>query len=96
LKAPAYAGWGDNFVLTSARTAPDRRRLNPKKLLHSKWTATMPRRKEKHFIVTKVIQPEEPETAIELIELEAVYSRRSRILPWREFTNCSQWLQGWQ
>ena len=56
----------------------------------------MPRRKEKHFIVTKVIQPEEPETAIELIELEAVYSRRSRILPWRELTNCSQWLQGWQ
>ena len=34
------------------------RRLNPKKLLLSKWTAATPHKKEKHFIVVKLIQPE--------------------------------------
>ena len=73
----------DNAARTQSQRLSGPRRLNPRKLLLTKWTAVDPRRKEKHFIVTKVIQPEEPETAIELIELEAVYSRRSRILPWR-------------
>ncbi|NLZ79547.1 MAG: TIGR02450 family Trp-rich protein, partial [Gammaproteobacteria bacterium] len=27
-------------------------RINPKKLLHSKWTAVSPVNKEKHFMVT--------------------------------------------
>ena len=34
--------------------------LSPKKLLHTKWTAVAPRNKEKHFLVTKVIEPEPP------------------------------------
>ncbi|MDP2180032.1 TIGR02450 family Trp-rich protein [Methylicorpusculum sp.] len=71
-------------------------RINPRKLLLSKWTAASPRNKEKHFIVTQLIEPEPPEIKIELIELEAVYSRRSVILPWRELTDASQWLQGWK
>ena len=70
--------------------------MTPRKLLHSKWTAAVPVAKEKHFIVTKVIQPEATDTAIHLIELEAVYSCRSRILPWRDLTDCTQWLQGWK
>ena len=37
---------------------PTARRLNPKKLLLSKWTAVTPHDKEKHFIVTGVIEPE--------------------------------------
>lgn len=86
----------DNSVLAKPRRPPDRMRLNPGKLLLSKWTAVDPRRKEKHFIVTKVFQPEAPETAIHLIELEAVYSRRSWILPSRDLTNCTQWLRGWK
>ena len=28
--------------------------INPKKLLHSKWTAVNPQNKEKHFIVAEV------------------------------------------
>lgn len=71
-------------------------RINPKKLLLSKWTAASPRNKEKHFIVTQLIEPEPPDIKIELIELEAVYSRRSVILAWRELTDASQWLQGWK
>ncbi|WP_198927950.1 TIGR02450 family Trp-rich protein, partial [Vibrio crassostreae] len=29
-------------------------RINPKKLLRSKWTAVSPVKKEKHFMVTEV------------------------------------------
>lgn len=75
---------------------PTTRRLNPQKLLLSKWTAATPHDKEKHFIVTGVIQPESPATRIESIELESVYSRRLFSLPWRDLTDGQQWLQGWQ
>ncbi len=70
------------------------RHLNPNKLLLSKWTAVTPQHKEKHFLVCKLIQPE-PTDSIELIELEAVYSKRKQILPWRELTDSVRWLQGW-
>ncbi len=32
--------------------------LNPKKLLLTKWTAVTPIAKQKHFLVSRVIQPE--------------------------------------
>lgn len=72
------------------------RHLNPKKLIRSKWTAASPRNKEKHFIVTKIIPPESQDLPFDLIELEAVYSGRSFVLPWRELTNTQDWLQGWR
>ena len=72
------------------------RRLNPKKLLLSKWAAVTPHDQEKHFIVPQVIQPEPPATRIESIELEAVYSRRVFSLSWRDLTDRKQWWQGWQ
>lgn len=72
------------------------RRLNPKKLLLSKWTAVVPRGKELHFLVSKLIEPHPPDTTIENIELEAVHSRRVLTLPWRELKDSGQWRQGWQ
>lgn len=72
------------------------RRLSPKKLLLSKWTAANPRNKEMHFLVTKVIRAKPHITAIESIELEAVLTRRIYTLPWRTLNDSSQWLQGWQ
>lgn len=71
-------------------------RLNPNKLLLSKWTAAKPKNKEKHFLVTQLIKPELPDAPVEHIELEAIYSHRGFILPWRELTDTEQWLQGWQ
>jgi len=70
-------------------------RLTPKKLLNSKWTAVTPLNKEKHFMVSKLLLAELPQTELEFIELEAVYSKRKQILRWPALTDASQWLQGW-
>jgi tryptophan-rich hypothetical protein len=75
--------------------APTARRLNPNKLLLSKWTAANPRGREKHFIVTKLLPAEPPATRIERVEIEAVLSRRSFVIPWRELSDAGQWRQGW-
>ena len=72
------------------------RRLNPKKLLLSKWTAAEPSNKEKHFIVTQLLEAAPPASGVELIEIEAVYSGRSFKLPWRDLLDDQRWLQGWQ
>jgi len=71
--------------------------LSPKKLLLSKWTAVHPVNKEKHFLVAKVIYSDpEQELLAESVELEAVYSKKSRVIPWRELTDRNVWLQGWK
>ncbi len=71
-------------------------RISPKKLLLSKWTAVHPIDKQKHFLVSKVILPDEPLQAIEFIEIESVYSKQSSQIPWRELMNSDQWIQGWK
>ena len=70
--------------------------LHPKKLLLTKWTAVHPINKQKHFLVSKVILQDHPEEKIELIELEAVYSNKTQIIPWRDLTNAKIWIQGWK
>lgn len=70
-------------------------RLNPNKLLLSKWTAAAPQNKEKHFIVSKLLWPVDPNAPLELIELEAVYSKRVQVLPWRTLQDTDTWRQGW-
>jgi tryptophan-rich hypothetical protein len=69
--------------------------LSPKKLLHTKWTAARPEDREKHFLVTKVLEPRAPGAPIEFVELEAVYTRRARVIRWRELTDPGAWRQGW-
>jgi len=69
--------------------------LSPKKLLHTKWTAVTPRNKEKHFLVTKVIEPLPPGSPVVSIEIEAVHSKRVRVIAWRELKDALQWRRGW-
>lgn len=78
----------------TAASAP-KNRLSPKKLLLTKWTAATPRDKEKHFVVTAVTEPEPPATRIEQVTLEAVHSKRSFTLHWRDLTDGTQWRRGW-
>ena len=55
--------------------------LNPKKLLLTKWTAVKPVAKQKHFLVSKVVQPELPTEPIEMVEIEAVFSKAIQVIP---------------
>ena len=70
--------------------------IHPKKLLLTKWTAVHPTNKQKHFLVSKVIFPEPPDERIEFIELEAIYSNQTQIIPWRDLSNPAIWIQGWK
>lgn len=69
--------------------------VHPKKLLLSKWTAVEPARKEKHFWVVKVIEPEVIGAPVVEIELEAAMTGRTIRLPWRALRDQQHWRQGW-
>jgi tryptophan-rich hypothetical protein len=69
--------------------------LNPKKLHLTKWTAVQPVAKQKHFLVSRVIQPELPTDPIVSVEIEAVFSKATRIIAWRELQDDAVWRQGW-
>ena len=69
-------------------------RINPAKLLLSKWTAAQPRHKEKHFLVTEIFRDEEG-TVLE-IELQAVMTRRGERLPWQTLQDADAWKIGWK
>ena len=69
--------------------------LNPKKLLLTKWTAVKPVAKQKHFLVSRGIQPEQPADPIESVEIEAVFSKATQVIAWRQLQDDSLWLQGW-
>ena len=70
------------------------RRLNPRKLLLSKWTAAQPQNRERHFLVTELIRDEEDN--ILGVELQAVLTQRSQQLDWRQLQDTERWLQGWR
>ena len=69
--------------------------LNPKKLQLTKWTAVKPIAKQKHFLVSRVIQPAVETDAVEFVEIESVFSKATQIIKWRELQNDSVWRQGW-
>ena len=51
--------------------------------------------KQKHFLVSQLIQPAEPTLAPTEVEIEAVYSGQKQIIFWRELQDTSRWRQGW-
>jgi len=69
-------------------------RLNPSKLLLSKWTAAHPQNRERHFLVTELFRDEQG-TVLD-VELQAVLTQRSERLPWQALQNNSAWLMGWK
>lgn len=69
-------------------------KINPKKLLRSKWTSVNPQRKEKHFIVTEV-EFDEDGIVIECV-IEAIISKRAEPIDWRSLKDADSWLQGWK
>ncbi|EPL08561.1 TIGR02450 family Trp-rich protein [Pseudomonas sp. CF161] len=69
-------------------------RLNPRKLLLSKWTAALPQNREKHFLVSELFCDEEG-TVLQ-VELQAVLTRRCQRLNWQDLQNDSSWQMGWK
>ncbi|KHA73635.1 hypothetical protein NZ35_09115 [Pseudomonas chlororaphis] len=69
-------------------------RINPQKLLLSKWTAALPQNREKHFLVTELFRDEEG-TVLE-VELQAVLTKRAERFDWQTLQNNAEWLQGWK
>ncbi len=67
--------------------------VHKKKLLHSKWTAVIPRQKRKHYIVTDVDYDEDGQV-IECI-LEAVIDKHRQDIDWRSLKDTSIWRSGW-
>lgn len=69
-------------------------KVNPKVLLHSKWTKLVVSNKEKHFVITKVTVDENQLVAECLIE--AVISNNVYAINWRDLKNNQHWKMGWQ
>ncbi len=69
-------------------------RINPQKLLLSKWTAANPLNREKHFLVIECQRDNEDNVVA--VEIEAVLTRRTEILPWQQLQDSTQWLAGWR
>ena len=51
--------------------------------------------KQKHFLVSRVVQPELPTDPIEQVELEAVFSKAVKVIAWRDLQDDNVWRQGW-
>lgn len=69
-------------------------KINPQKLLNSKWTAITPINKEKHFVVIEVEFDEE--ATVVSCSLEAVMSKRCIPISWQDLKDNEYWLQGWK
>jgi tryptophan-rich hypothetical protein len=69
-------------------------KINPKKLLKSKWTAVEPTKREKHFMVTEVEFDEEG--AVISCSIEAIISKRSIPIQWQDLKDMSHWVHGWK
>lgn len=69
-------------------------RINPKKLLLSKWTAVTPEQKERHFIVSELIK-DENEDVVSCI-LEPVINKNTYEVDWQILKNNEVWIMGWK
>lgn len=70
------------------------RRLNPSKLLLSKWTASTVSHREKHFLVTELFCAEDG--SVLQVELQALLTKRNQRLDWQALQDEQRWLFGWQ
>jgi tryptophan-rich hypothetical protein len=69
-------------------------KINPKKLLNSKWTAMAPANKEKHFIVSS-IDFDENDAVLECY-IEAVMTKRMSPIDWHDLEDDDNWVHGWK
>jgi hypothetical protein len=46
-------------------------------------------------LVSRVILPEQLDAPVELVELEAVFSKATQVIAWRDLQDTAVWRQGW-
>ena len=69
-------------------------RINPEKLLHSKWTALQVKQKERHFIVSRLQRADDE--PILSCELEAIINNNVYEIDWQQLKDSSLWIMGWK
>jgi tryptophan-rich hypothetical protein len=69
-------------------------RVNPKVLLHSKWTKMSIKNREKHFVITQV-EFDEQKNVIECL-ITAVINNNEYLINWRDLKEPTLWRFGWQ
>jgi tryptophan-rich hypothetical protein len=69
-------------------------KINPGKLLNSKWTVVTPTKREKHFMVTEIEFNDEG--IVVLCSIEALMSKRSIPINWHDLKDDSNWVHGWK
>ncbi|ANZ13035.1 hypothetical protein VpaChn25_A1450 [Vibrio parahaemolyticus] len=62
--------------------------------MHSKWTATSPKNKEKHFVVTGM-ELDEDGNVVKCV-IEAVMNKREQEMNWQDLKDPELWRQGWK
>ena len=69
-------------------------RINPAKLHNSKWTAVNPIKREKHFLLSDIEFDEDG--SVISCKLEAIISKKTYPIDWKELKNQDKWIQGWK
>jgi tryptophan-rich hypothetical protein len=69
-------------------------KINPKKLLHSKWTTLTPANRERHFVVSEI--KFDDEDIVVSCCIEAVMSKRVILINWHDLKDNSHWVHGWK
>ena len=81
-------------LVSSASSKCSTSHLEPSTRLVSPPAVT-PIAKQKHFLVSRVIEPDLPTDPIVSLEIEAVFSKATQVIAWRELQDDSVWRQGW-
>ncbi|MEM7376222.1 MAG: TIGR02450 family Trp-rich protein [Pseudomonadota bacterium] len=69
-------------------------RINPNKLLHSKWTAVQPVGKARHFMVVELER--DVDGVVMRCLLDAVVVGQASWLDWHALKNADAWRHGWR
>ena len=73
---------------------PDMNRINPNKLLNSKWTAVAPVNRHRHYIVTEVFKSDDG--FVVECDIEVLLTRKVTRIDWRQLRDSDRWIMGWK
>ncbi len=82
-------------VRRTVERPPTRNPVQRSKIVGSKWTATKPVRREKHFMAVGWVLDEAGEPT-DLVRLEAIVTGRVRSIHWRDLEKIEDWFIGWR